>query len=61
VEHWALKYLPKLPTLEALFNKEINPELNTKDEYQSRTLTLKLMLLIEFIISPISKFNWHTC
>ena len=31
----------KLLTLEALFIKEINPILNTKDEYKSRTLTLK--------------------
>ena len=28
-------------TLEALFIKEIAPVLNTKDEYRSRTLTLK--------------------
>ena len=33
--------LSKLLTLEALFIKEINPSLNTKDEYRSRTLTLK--------------------
>ena len=31
----------RLLTLEALFIKEINPILNTKDEYKSRTLTLK--------------------
>ena len=31
----------RLLTLEALFIKEIAPELNTKDEYRSRTLTLK--------------------
>ena len=31
----------RLLTLEALFIKEINPVLNTKDEYRSRTLTLK--------------------
>ena len=33
--------LHKVLTLEALFIKEINPSLNTKDEYRSRTLTLK--------------------
>ena len=33
--------LPKLLTFEALFIREINPSLNTKDEYRSRTLTLK--------------------
>jgi len=33
--------LPELLTLEALFIREINPSLNTKDEYRSRTLTLK--------------------
>ena len=33
--------LPRLLTLEALFIKEMNPDLNTKDEYRSRTLTLK--------------------
>ena len=31
----------KLMTLEALFIAEINPVLNTKDEYRSRTLKLK--------------------
>ena len=33
--------LTKLMTLEALFIKEFKPALNTKDEYKSRTLTLK--------------------
>ena len=33
--------LPHLLTLEALFIKQYNPSLNTKDEYRSRTLTLK--------------------
>ena len=33
--------LTRLLTLEALFIKEISPVLNTKDEYRSRTLTLK--------------------
>ena len=33
--------LPRLLTLKALFIKEINPSLNTKDEYRSGTLTLK--------------------
>ena len=33
--------LPKLLTLEALFIKAINPSLNTKDEFRSRTLILK--------------------
>ena len=36
----ANKYI-KLLTLEALFINEIKPDLNTKDEYRSRTLTLK--------------------
>ena len=31
----------KLMTLEALFIKQFHPVLNTKDEYKSRTLTLK--------------------
>ena len=31
-----------LMTLEALFIKSIKPELNTKDEYRSRTLIIKL-------------------
>ena len=31
----------RLLTLEALFIKEFAPVLNTKDEYRSRTLTLK--------------------
>ena len=31
----------KLLTLEALFINELKPDLNTKDEYRSRTLTLK--------------------
>ena len=30
-----------LMTLEALFIREIKPELNTKDEYRSRELTIK--------------------
>ena len=30
-----------LMTLEALFIQEIKPHLNTKDEFKSRTLTLK--------------------
>ena len=35
------RFLDKLLTLEALFIEEIKPELNTKDEYRSRTLKLK--------------------
>ena len=31
-----------LMTLEALHIKKIKPSLNTKDEYKSRTLTIKL-------------------
>ena len=31
-----------LLTLEALWIREINPELNTKDEFKSRELTIKL-------------------
>ena len=34
--------LPKLLALEALYIQQIKPNLNTKDEYRSRTLTLKL-------------------
>ena len=34
--------LSKLLALEALYIQEIKPKLNTKDEYRSRTLTLKL-------------------
>ena len=37
----ASNFLTKLMTLEALFIKEVKPVLNTKDEYKSRTLTLK--------------------
>ena len=33
--------IAKLLTLEALFINQIKPELNEKDEYRSRTLTLK--------------------
>ena len=32
----------RLPTLEALFIKEIVPVLNKKDEYRGRTLSLKI-------------------
>ena len=31
----------KLLTLDALFINELKPDLNTKDDYGSRTLTLK--------------------
>ena len=31
-----------LLTLEALWIREINPEMNTKDEFRSRELTIKL-------------------
>ena len=34
--------LSKLLTLEALYITQIKPSLNTKDEFRSRTLTLKL-------------------
>ena len=34
--------LTKLLALEALYIQEIKPNLNTKDEYRSRTLTLKI-------------------
>ena len=33
----------RLLSLEALFISEINPALNTKDEFRSRTLTLKFI------------------
>ena len=33
--------LPRFLALEALFIKEINPFINTKDEYRRRTLTLR--------------------
>ena len=31
-----------LLTLEALYIQELKPKINTKDEYRSRTLTIKL-------------------
>ena len=31
----------QLLTLEALFQKDISPSINTKEEYKSRTLTIK--------------------
>ena len=34
--------LYKLMTIEALFINQLKPSLNQKDEYKSRTLTLKL-------------------
>ena len=34
--------VPRLMALEALYIKDIKPDLNTKDEFRSRTLTLKL-------------------
>ena len=34
--------LCKLMTLEALFIDQVKPSLNQRDEYRSRTLTLKL-------------------
>jgi len=34
--------LSKLYALEALYISEIKPSLNTKDEYRSRALTLKI-------------------
>ena len=36
------KSLPKLLALEALYIKDLKPDLNTKDEFRSRTLILKL-------------------
>ena len=36
------KSLVRLLTLEALFIEQIKPVLNSKDEFRSRTLTLKL-------------------
>ena len=38
--------LPKLLALEALYIQQIKPNLNTKDEYRSRTLTLKLFWML---------------
>ena len=32
-----------LETLEALYIREINPKINTKDEYRSKELTIKLV------------------
>ena len=34
---------PDLETLEALFIRQINPQINTKDEYRSKELTIKLV------------------
>ena len=36
------KSIITLMTLEALFIKSINPTINTKDEYKSRVLTIKI-------------------
>ena len=35
----------RLLTLEAPYIQELKPRLNTKEEYRSRTLTLKLKLM----------------
>ena len=37
------RYVTTLMTLEALWINTIKPDLNTKDEYKSRTLTLKIL------------------
>ena len=37
-----------LMTLEALFINQLKPQLNTKDEYRSRTLVVKFYLFIFF-------------
>ena len=39
----------RLLTFETLFIKEIAPVLNTKDEYRSRTLTLKIQDLMVYM------------
>ena len=41
----------RLLTLEALFIKELTPVLNTKDEYRSRTLTLKFWKILILCLS----------
>ena len=33
-------------TLEALYQKELKPSINTKEEYKSRTLTIKFNHLV---------------
>ena len=38
-----------LMTLEALFINQLKPQLNTKDEYRSRTLVVKFYLFILYI------------
>ena len=47
--------LPKLMALEALYIKKLKPDLNTKDELRSRTLTLKLYKsILRFCSHPYS-------
>ena len=36
------KSIPYLETLEALCQRELNPQINTKDEFRKRELTIKL-------------------
>ena len=45
--------LPRLLTLEALYIKQHKPKLNTKDEYRSRTLTLKFWVMLCFHEHPV--------
>ena len=40
IVHRTAKSIAFLETLEALYIREINPELNTKDEWRSRELTI---------------------
>ena len=62
----------RLLTLEALFIKEFKPSLNTKDEFKSRTLTLKFWsagiscsfleccpLLIEYVLTGCYSFVYQ--
>ena len=41
---------PHLLTLEALFIEEMKPAINTKDEYRSRTLTIRLYQLLSSLL-----------
>ena len=44
----------KLITLEELFIRSIKPSLNTKDEYKSRTLTIKNLFFLFYILYSFS-------
>ena len=51
--------LPSSLTLEALYIKQHKSKLNTKDEYRSRTLTLKFWVVMYFYEHPVMYFYEH--